>query len=169
MNMEEICSRMEANGGAIGSLFDGLAVGQLGWRPAPEKWSLLEVLCHLHDEEVDDFRTRVDSTLHHPEVPWPAIDPQGWVRDRRHAEWDPETTMKSFRKRRLDSLHWLRSLDAPDWTAVHEHPQLGALSAGDLLLSWVTHDHLHIRQIVNLQLAFHREHGEPYSSRYAEP
>jgi hypothetical protein len=85
VKLDEVCSRLEANGAVIGSLYDGLAVGQLSWRPAPDKWSFLEVLCHLHDEEVDDFRARVESTLQHPEKPWPAIDPEGWVAARRYA------------------------------------------------------------------------------------
>ena len=28
------------------------------WRPKKDKWCLLEILCHLYDEEREDFRFR---------------------------------------------------------------------------------------------------------------
>jgi len=169
VKLEDVCARMQANASVLASLYDGLPDGQLDWRPLPQKWSLREVLGHLHDEEIDDFRTRVDLTLHHADQAWPGIDPEGWVTERGYAQWDAVATMSEWQRRRAETLQWLRSLDAPDWNRIYEHPQIGALSAGDLLLSWLTHDHLHIRQILKLHLEFHKEHGKPYSSRYAEP
>lgn len=169
MNVLSICERMQANMSVITGLYTGLAEDQLHWRPEPEKWSLLEVLCHLHDEEIDDFRTRVEYTLHRPGESWPSIHPEQWVQERKYSEWDFRETLSAWQARRSDSVKWLLGLQGANWDATYEHPQIGSLSAGDLLVSWVTHDHLHLGQITRLQLAYHREAGRPFSSRYAEP
>ena len=169
MNLQLICERMQGNAAVLAGLYVGLDEGQLHWRPDPKKWSLLDVLCHLHDEEIDDFRTRVDMALHRPGEVWPSINPEGWVKERRYAEWDLAETLSAWQQRRTESIRWLLGLEAPNWERAHEHPEIGTLSAGDLLLSWVTHDHLHLGQITRLQLAYHQEAGQPFSSRYAVP
>ncbi len=33
------------------------------WKQTPEKWCLLEILCHLYDEEREDFRFRTKWVL----------------------------------------------------------------------------------------------------------
>jgi len=110
------------------------------------KWSILEVICHLADEEADDFRARTRLTLEDPARDWPKIDPEGWPRDRNYNERDLSAELDRFAAARTESLAWLRSLHEPDWQSTHEHPR-GDLTAGDLMASWAAHDALHLRQI----------------------
>ena len=63
----------------------------MGWtqaeaqiKPDPESWSILEVLCHLHDIEREDFRQRLDSILHRPSEEWTIFDPGNWVESREY-------------------------------------------------------------------------------------
>jgi hypothetical protein len=58
--------------------------------------------------------------------------------------------MERFLTRRERSLTWLDSLERPMWTNRYEHPQLGAINAGDLMVSWLAHDFIHIRQLNRL-------------------
>jgi len=44
----------------IAALVAGVTAEEARRRPAPDAWSLLEVVCHLHDEEREDFRPRLD-------------------------------------------------------------------------------------------------------------
>jgi len=41
------------------------------WKPAPGKWSILEVVNHLYDEEREDFRQRLELVLKDPALAWP--------------------------------------------------------------------------------------------------
>src|SRR5690606_10869240 len=107
---------------------------------------ILEVICHLADEEADDFRARTRLTLEDPAREWPKIDPEGWARDRNYNERDLSAELDRFAAARAESLAWLRSLHEPDWQSTHEHPR-GNLTAGDLMASWAAHDALHLRQI----------------------
>jgi hypothetical protein len=105
---------------------------------------------HLHDEERDDFRARLDLTLRTPGAPWPRIDPEQWARDRRYHERELGPSLAALLRERRASLDWLAGLASADWSAVHHHPTLGAMSAADVLAAWIGHDHLHIRQLNEL-------------------
>jgi uncharacterized damage-inducible protein DinB len=55
-------------------------------RPDAESWSMLEVICHLYDEECEDFREHLDFILNRQKEEWHAIDPQAWVTERKYNE-----------------------------------------------------------------------------------
>ena len=67
---------------------------------------------------------------------------------------------------RGESLSWLRGLDAPDWTASYE-AHFGRIGAGDVMVSWVVHDLLHMRQLVKLHFLFTTTQLEPHQGDYA--
>jgi len=154
MDLDVMIGRLRANAEVLAALAAGVGERQARWKPAPDKWSILEVVSHLADEEVEDFRTRVDLTLHRPGTPWPPIDPQGWVSARAYNEGELARSLDGFLSARRDSLAWLDELESPDWSRAYDHPKAGRISAGDLLTSWVAHDHIHIRQLNRL----HREY-----------
>ena len=167
VDLPHIIDRMRRDAATIESLVAGTSDGDARWKPAPEKWSILEVVNHLYDEERDDFRTRLDLTLHHPETPWPGIDPARWAIERRYNERDPAESLRNFLAERETSIQWLAALRDPDWERVHRHPALGEMQAGSLLASWLAHDFLHIRQITRLHHERAAALARPYSTRYA--
>lgn len=129
------------------------------WKPASDQWSLLEVTCHLYDEEREDFRARVKHCLENPELPLPPIDPVGWVTSRNYIEQDFAEKLTHFLKEREDSILWLRSLENPQWENTHDHPKLGKMSAKQFLSNWLAHDFIHIRQIIKIRYAYLDEHS----------
>ncbi len=80
MDPNHFISSLENSAKKIKSLLEGVSEEQVKWKPQPEKWSILEVINHLYDEERDDFRKRLNLTLHTPDEDWPGIDPEGWQR-----------------------------------------------------------------------------------------
>ena len=142
--------RLRNSGMAIERLVTGLSESEFRWKPDPNRWSALEVMGHLCDEERLDFRQRLDFVLHREGETWPPIDPQGWVVQNSYNARDPHEAVARFRRERDESLAWLRHLENPAWDQVYAHPTAGDLSAADLLASWIVHDLLHIRQIVTL-------------------
>ena len=52
------------------------------WKLSDKKWCLLEIICHLYDEEREDFRARTKSVLETPGETLAAIDPVGWAIER---------------------------------------------------------------------------------------
>jgi len=150
-------------------LTDRLPEELMRWKPAPARWSLLEVVNHLADEEVLDFRARIELTLRAPKEPWPSIDPQSWVVSRQYNDQSPKESLDRFLAERKKSLDWLRMLKDARWNNVHEHPKLGTMSARMLLSNWVAHDLLHVRQIVRLHYDWLAERAAPIKLDYAGP
>lgn len=159
---------LEKDAERIRLLVEGVPEDQGRWNPAPDSWSILEVVNHLCDEEREDFRTRLDIILHRPEEPWPAIDPQGWVTARKYNERDLGESLLEFLSERRASLAWLRGLGTPNWES-EAHSKFGSMRAGDMFCAWVTHDQLHMRQLVELHRMYTERLAAPYSLEYAGP
>lgn len=146
MNLDAITRRMERFPPALHALLAGLPAEDARQRGTAGQWSILEIVCHLADEEESDFSARLRLTMEDPAREWPPIHPSAWARERRYNERDLGAELERFAASRAESVAWLRSLRNPGWNATHKHP-LGDLTAGDLLASWAAHDALHLRQI----------------------
>jgi len=154
MDQSVIIAELARNRDVFHSLLAGASATEYTWKPAPDKWCLLEIICHLYDEEREDFRARTKSVLEDPERPLEPIDPVGWVETREYMAQDFGLVLDKWVDERSESIHWLRSLASPDWNKACEHPKLGKLSAGTFLSNWLAHDYLHIRQIVRLKYQY---------------
>jgi hypothetical protein len=150
----------------ITSLLAGVSQTEAQLKPDPESWSFLEVVCHLYDEEREDFRVRLDIILHRPKDPWPPIRPQEWVTIRKYNEQDLAEMLEKFKAERANSMEWLKVLSAPNWEAECQ-TQFGSMQAGDMLSAWVAHDNLHTRQLVELRRGRILRITEPYRVQYA--
>lgn len=121
------------------------------WKPSPEKWCLLEIVCHLYDIEREDFRARTKHLMESTTAPLPSVDPQGWVETRSYIQQNYHDKLNDFLMEREQSIKWLQSLSNPKWENVYEHPKFGKMTAKMFLSNWLAHDYLHIRQITKLK------------------
>lgn len=168
MNLAYFIERFSKNRGVFESLARGVSLEQARWRPAPEKWSILEVVNHLFDEEREDFRQRLELVLDDPAKPWPKIDPRNWVTTRGYNQRELSASLDNFFAEREKSVAWLMQLSSPNWQNSNEGPN-GKLSAGDLLASWLAHDFLHIRQLSRLHWQYVGAIADPYKTTYGGP
>lgn len=166
MDISPFLTQMTDNAERIRLFAQGVSEKQARWKPDTESWSILEVINHLYDEEREDFRVRLDIILHKPAEPWPPIDPQGWVTAHKYNERDLGTSLTNFLAERENTLAWLRGLDAPDFETVYTS-HFGSMSAGDMFAAMVSHDLLHLRQLVELHWAYTAKQFEPYQGGYA--
>jgi hypothetical protein len=83
------------------------------------------VVCHLHDEEREDFRARRHFTLLDHGRPWPPIHPAAWVSERRYMEQDFTRTLHGSRQERKRSLEWLSGLEQAPLINAYMHPRWG--------------------------------------------
>lgn len=166
MQLQTVVSQLKTQARGIISLVDGLTGEDARWKPALNSWSVLEVLSHLVDEEIYDFRAHLDHILHTPNQPWPEIDPAGWVTSRHYNEGNFGKTRARFEVEREKSLTWLGEVTSPDWEATVIH-SWGSLSAGDMLASWLAHDLLHLRQLTELRYLITGAASQPFLLDYA--
>jgi len=166
MNAAYLIGQLEQNADRIQALAAGVSLEDARWKPAPASWSILDVVCHLWDEERDDFRTRLGIILEGSGRAWPPIDPEGWVVSRQYNERRLDESLAGFLVERKASLVWLRSLGEAGWDREYQ-ASWGVMRAGDMLLSWVAHDQLHMRQLVELLRGLVLAQAEPYRPDYA--
>jgi hypothetical protein len=157
---------LEKGAAIIQALCAHLTAEEARVKPDDTSWSVVEVICHLIDEEREDFREHLDQVLHRQNNAWHPIDPEGWVFARKYHQQDLSSKLVEFTQERECSLNWLRSLDAPNFKNKTRAP-FGEISAGDLLASWVMHDTLHIRQLVEQRYEMIRVQSSPFTTRYA--
>jgi len=167
MEIKEIVLKLSQNAAVFKSLFQDIPAEQIPWKPSEDKWSLLQVACHLLDEEREDFRQRLDYTLHRPGETWPSIDPQGWVISRAYHEKNFENVAEEFLNERAASINWLSHLQNPYWGNAYTHPQAGVLTARQMLANWLAHDYFHIRQITRLNYQYLEAKIVPLTLHYA--
>lgn len=147
-------------------LINGIGQEQAQVKPDAESWSILEVVCHLYDEEREDFREHLDFILHRQNEEWHVIDPQSWVTERKYNEQDFVQFQEKFFAERRKSLEWLSRLTDVDWETTYAS-EYGSVSAGEMFSCWVAHDNLHIRQLVELRRANIERITHPYDIQYA--
>jgi len=166
MEIAPLIDELRANEAVFASLLRRVPEDQRTWRPAPDKWSMLEVVCHLYDEERDDFRARLRSVLDDPTQPLPPTNPEAWVSDRHYADQEYDTMLDAFLTEREASVRWLEGLVDPRWENAYQHPRVGPLTARMFLTTWVAHDYLHVRQIIRMKYQ-HLEATSGVSLEYA--
>lgn len=153
-NTQEIINQLEANLDQFRLLFQSAPQAMHQWKSSTESWSLLEILCHLVDEELLDFRTRCKHVLETPSEAMTPIDPPQWVIDHQYAIKDFEEQLAAFTTARKESIAWLNALQDPQWDNVYQHPSLGAMTAAKFLVNWLAHDLLHMRQILQRKFEY---------------
>lgn len=151
MDIKPVISEFEKNKNIFRSLFENLPAEFYLWRESDSKWNLLEIICHLYDEERDDFRARVQSVLENPSIDLKPIDPQGWVGSRKYSEENYTDKLNDFLSERDKSIVYLKQLQNPEWDNAYVHQKFGELTAKMFLHNWLAHDYLHIRQIIRIK------------------
>ncbi len=166
MKFERLYLELVDSTDMIRSLLAGISQEEAQVKPDADSWSVLETVCHLADEEREDFREHLDLIVNRPGGQWHTIDPEAWVKGRNYNEQDFRRMREKFFGERNKSLDWLKGLADADWDRSFRAPW-GTLTAGDLLASWVAHDNLAVRQLTELRRKRIEAIAQPYDIRYA--
>jgi hypothetical protein len=166
MEFRMLYQELQQSTAMIRAVLAGVAPEAARLKPSAESWSILEVVCHLYDEEREDFREHLDFILHRQNEQWHAIDTEGWVTQRNYNEQNFAEMQEKFFVEREQSFAWLKGLQNPDWEKTYTTPYR-TISAGEMFACWVAHDNLHIRQLVELRRLRLENITKPYSLEYA--
>ena len=152
----------------LAALTAGLDVAAWRARPAATEWAALEIVCHLRDEETEDFGARVRVVTEGGRHFAP-IDPERWAVERRYLDDDGPRVLAAFRERRAASLAFLGALAPARLAGVVIHSGAGSLSGCDLLAAWVAHDRLHLAQLAATLARVWATRWAPFRTEYAGP
>lgn len=167
MKFQELYTEMTQNTEIIRAMLNGVSQADATVKKSPKVWSILEVTCHLYDEEREDFRKRLQFILGDQEGIWPPITPYQWVISRKYNEQNLNKMKSKFFKEREVSLKWLKTIRNSDWNIRYQVKKGRVISAGEMFVSWVAHDNLHIRQLTELRRRLIEQKTKPYRIGYA--
>jgi hypothetical protein len=125
---------------------DRASTQQLALRPAPGKWSPVEILAHLaEDELVTSWRYR--QMLQQDGVALAGFDQELWARLGGYQNWNAREAFDMFRLLREANLRMLDSLSPEEWEHSGNHAERGRITVRDLARHMAAHDINHLKQI----------------------
>lgn len=130
----------------LARLIKGISPAKLRKRPAPEKWSVAEILAHLADVEIV-IGWRMRFILGNPGTPVQAYDQNAWVIAGHYEKRDPKKSIGLQRTVREANLELLKSLSHEQWKHFGQHAERGQESIEHIVRMVAGHDINHIRQI----------------------
>jgi hypothetical protein len=156
---------LEKTPGVLEMLLRGVSPDVLAWKPAPERWSIVEVLAHMAVlEKLYEQRAKrivmEDSPTLAEYIPRSEIDVLGRPA-RRHLE--------EFIALRRAFVFYLHSVPASAASRMGVHHELGRVTLSQMLHELANHDLGHLRQIAELYRAHSfYPHAGPFQ-KYSNP
>lgn len=139
---------LEATPDILRGLMCELSEEDAAWKPAPDRFSVAEVLAHLSHSEGHCYRARVDRFLEEEMPRLEDDDAQMHLHLYRGA--DAEDEFDHFEDQREANVDFLRQLPAEAGERRAIHSSSGEITLEQMLHEWVLHDLGHIRQIAEL-------------------
>jgi len=139
---------LEATPEVLRGLMTELTEEDARWKPAPDRFSVAEVLAHLSHSEGHCYRTRLDRFMAESRPEFEPDDAQMYLDLYRDA--DPEEAFDHFEDQRENNLEFLRDLPAGAGDRRALHKEYGEITMSQMLHEWALHDLGHIRQIAEL-------------------
>lgn len=149
----DILSKLQETPRALASLLRGVPHEVLRRKPAPEKWSMLEIACHLRDVE-QLFLERHAKMANHDRPALRMINQDELAVALKYNEDDPGAAMREFRALRTQTTALLSALAHQSWQRIGLHPKRGEFSIAAQAEIHVNHDANHLNQIRALRERF---------------
>lgn len=148
MTLIDIDRALSSAPSAFRALLSAAAPAALAHRESPDAWSPHEVLCHVTDGEVTDWRPRVAAIVaDEGDRRFPPFDRLGGHRT--YGAWPTAALLDEFERLRRDNRAYLAQLQLSDAALARTgiHPEFGEVTLEQLLSCWAVHDLAHISQI----------------------
>ncbi|HZD31979.1 MAG TPA: DinB family protein [Candidatus Angelobacter sp.] len=132
--------------GQLAELVGGASDEKLRTRPAPDRWSVAEVLAHLSEAEVvSTWRYR--QMIEHEGCTLPGYGQELWAELGQYASRSPKDSLAQFRVLRDSNLRMFDGLTEAQWQRKGVHAERGPMTVHDLAVQIAGHDINHLAQI----------------------
>lgn len=139
---------LEATPEILRGLMAELTEEDARWKPAPDRFSVAEVLAHLSHSESHCYRMRLDRFMTET-LPQFEPDHARMYLDL-YRDADPEEAFNRFEEQRENNLEFLRGLPAGAGDRKALHKEYGEITLSQMLNEWALHDIGHTRQLAEL-------------------
>jgi hypothetical protein len=139
-------SKLQETPKVVVALFRGVSDEVLRRRPAPEQWSMLEILCHLRDVEFL-FVERYAKMANHDRPQLRMIKQDELAEKLKYNGDNPVAVLREFQGLRAQTVLVLSALAQQGWERVGLHPKRGEFSIAAHAVMHVTHDANHVERL----------------------
>src|SRR5207248_10996467 len=136
---------LEATPQILRRLMAGVTDADARWKPAPERFSIAEVLAHLSHSEGHCYRMRLDRFLSEQRPEFEPDDAQLYLDLYRDA--DPEDAFDHFEEQRETNIEFIRGLPGSDGGRVALHQEAGEDTMAPMLHEGAEHVLGHITHL----------------------
>ncbi len=133
----------------LAKLVEGTPGERLSKRPAPDKWSVSEILVHLAEAEVSCF-WRYRQMIEHNGATIIPFDQDLWYKLGDYPSRDARESLQLFRLMREANLRMLDRLTPEQWQRGGVHTERGPMTVADLVRQMAGHDINHVAQVEKL-------------------
>ncbi len=134
----------------IDEIIDGRSDDELGRRPSPDEWSVLEVCCHLRDyAEIEGERVR--RLVEEDEPALASYDQEALARGRDYQGddiWRVRTALRAFWG---GLAYQLEGLTEEQWERAGSHPEIGRVTVRSRAERQAAHAQEHLSQLKALR------------------
>ncbi|MBI4484215.1 MAG: DinB family protein [Acidobacteria bacterium] len=131
----------------------GLPPRLLRWTPAPGKWSILEIVCHMRDMERDAYRARYRRVLEEENPRLMDIDGDALAQELDYRSMKLGEVLRDWRRLRKENLKLLRKVSDAQWRRAGQHSVAGWMTMEDFLKRQaVGNDRAHLSQIESIKV-----------------
>jgi DinB superfamily len=117
------------------------------WKPAPEKWSIHEIIVHIADSEVNSY-VRCRRFLAEPGSGVYGYDENKWAKNLNYHNQRVEDSLELFKWLRKMTFDLIKTVDEKTWqTATVIHSDNGEMKLEKWLKIYEEHIPVHIRQM----------------------
>ena len=143
---EQKFARLARTADDLAAAIRGQSDAALSKRPDAKNWSAKECICHLRDtEELFMQRFELLMAMDNPKLAGPQQD--RWAEERQYLRNDAGEALAAFRKRREETLAFLKGLKPEEWQRAGVHPVRGRFSTEDFFTLMTWHDDNHLDQL----------------------
>jgi uncharacterized damage-inducible protein DinB len=139
-------TRMERTADELAAAVRGQSAAALARRPDAKNWAATEIICHLRDIE-EAFMTRFEMILATDGAKLIGVSPDRWAEERQYLRNDAAEALAAFRKRRDESLAFLRKLTPEQFERAGVHAVRGPMKIDDFVTLMAWHDDNHLDQL----------------------
>jgi hypothetical protein len=132
--------------GLLADLLRDVPAQRLCRRPAPGKWSIVEIVSHLAEDELTSS-WRYRQMIENPGVALAGFDQDLWAQLGDYPAWPVTDAFQMYRLLREANLRMLLQLRPEQWECFGIHAERGRITVRDLARHMAAHDRNHLDQV----------------------
>jgi hypothetical protein len=153
MTLAEDLERFRRGAELLATVLTGAAGEEVDFAPAPDKWTIRQIMAHLADAElVAAHRFRLVIAEENPTMT--AFDEGRWARNLDYARRKPTQSLDTFRRLRAENYELLQALPESAFERTGSHSVKGPMTLRQLLAGFADHAESHARQLQTLRAGY---------------